>query len=124
MALKVRHLRALVIPMDCVVDFILNWHKPGEITFPVFTSIPSDAKYVRSYYDNERDCLMVILEHPDFLETHVGNVVENAHYTIEMFDTRTWDGTDAFDENGIIKEEKELIKVVMGGREMLMRPKR
>lgn len=33
---------------------------------------PSDTRYVRAYYDQEIDCFMLILEHPDFPRTAEG----------------------------------------------------
>lgn len=33
---------------------------------------PADTRYVRAYYDQEIDCFMLILEHPDFQPTAEG----------------------------------------------------
>jgi hypothetical protein len=52
-----------------------DWRIPSDDTASIkcLHGVPSDAKYIRSFYDSKHDCFVLVFEHPSFVEAVEGD---------------------------------------------------
>lgn len=84
---NVKQVVAFVSPILLSEMMVVGWKIPNDGRYSIETieGVPTDAKYLRGFYDSQSDLFGLVFEHESFAETQRGQALPNIYVTYQQY---------------------------------------